>query len=388
MKGLFWPILVIQIGLMNIEVINLDLTMIVISFLTAIILISASQETRIDLSNKPKLFLEYFGSRSYSIYLWHWPIIVLLPAAVVDLRTTSQLIIAVTLTLGISEFSYRFVEEKTKKKFAGLTSRIFLTSTLGLSLIVVLMFSSALFVKNGLWQSWSLTSHKAIKKNCDTGLNELPTTVNMTCQWASKTEDNPSKLIYLFGDSLSWSGADSVIESGNSLGYTVRLFTRNGCYARLSDRNDVSPCGEWSRNVFNEIKLKKPSILFLFGNFTESELPTETKNLMKNLVSLNQKTVLMLPPPWGDSSSEMKSFVNIGLDRNRNGIRPRQLSVPDIYKSDLFRTFDPSDAICKGPECPISINGNELYNYGNHLSVYGNSFLTEGLLNLIKEIEE
>ena len=385
-KCLFWPILLIQIGLMNMEEINFDFSIMLVTFLTAILLISASQETKTDSRNKFEIILEYVGSRSYSIYLWHWPIIVLLPAAVVGLSNITQMLIAAILTLGISEISYSLIEVKAKKKFEGLTTRLFVTSTLVLSLIVVLMFSSALFVKNGLWQSWSLTSHKAIKKNCDIGLNELPTTVNVACQWASKLETNPKKSIYLFGDSLSWSGADSVIDAGNRLGYTVRLFTRNGCYARLSDRDDITPCGEWSRNVFYDIELNKPSVIFLFGNFTTKELPLDTMNLLRNLSEIKQKTVIMLPPPWGDSYSEMKSFVNFGLDRNRNGSRPLEISVPAEYKKDLFRVFNPSDSICKDLVCPISVNGNELYNYGNHLSVYGNAFLTKPLIELLRRL--
>ena len=386
LKNFFWPILVILICLMNMVTVKLDLTMIVITFLTAILLISASQETVVNLSNKPKLVLEYFGSRSYSIYLWHWPIIVLLPAALVGLTSLAKLVIAAILTLLISELSYRFIEVRAKKKFEGSNYRIFIGSSVVTSLIVILMFSSALFVKNGVWQSWSLTSHLAIKKNCDTGLGQLPTTVNMACEWESKLVMNPRKTIYLFGDSLAWSGADSVIETGNNLGYKVKLFTRNGCYARLSEKSDVTPCGEWSRNVFNYTKLNKPSLIFLFGNFTSEDLPPDTVNLLRNLGKINQKTVIMLPPPWGDSYSEMKSFINFGLDRNRKGSRPLQTSIPTEFRTGMFRVFNPSDFICQDSVCPISVDGNELYNYGNHLSVYGNGFLTKELRKLVSDM--
>jgi peptidoglycan/LPS O-acetylase OafA/YrhL len=54
--------------------------------------------------------IQHLGDTSYSIYLWHWPLIVLWPYAVGDISTLDALLI-VGLTIGLSTLSKRFVED-------------------------------------------------------------------------------------------------------------------------------------------------------------------------------------------------------------------------------------------------------------------------------------
>jgi len=382
---LFWPLFVALILFVNVESSSLILGMFGSAILTTTLLLSGSAGSNFDTPTVYKKVLSYLGDRSYSIYLWHWPVIVFLPTAVIGLNKIESILISLFITLIASELSFRYLETKTMNMLKGQNGRIFIRSLASISILLGLLLSSALFVQSGMGQNWALTSHTAIKKNCDRGLDQLPTTLENHCKWISRINSNKERTIFIYGDSLAWSGSDSIIEAGNALGYTVELFTRNGCFARLSDDMDVSPCGEWSRNVFSQIRSDKPEVVFLLGNFTEKELPQGTLNLLANLQELEQKTVLMLPPPWGDGFSETKSFVNIGLSKNRQGSRPIDISVPGEYQLGFFRLFSPSDVLCKGQACAISIDGEELYNYGNHLSVFGNQLLIKPITNLLIE---
>ncbi|GAA1861711.1 acyltransferase family protein [Myceligenerans crystallogenes] len=56
---------------------------------------------------------QYLGRISYSLYLWHWPIAVLLVTLLPE-RGGWYLAIALTLTLALSALSYRFVEEPAR----------------------------------------------------------------------------------------------------------------------------------------------------------------------------------------------------------------------------------------------------------------------------------
>jgi peptidoglycan/LPS O-acetylase OafA/YrhL len=55
--------------------------------------------------------LRYLGTRSYGIYLWHWPIFMLTrPGVDVDWSTTRVWLVRIGLTLALTEVSYRLVE--------------------------------------------------------------------------------------------------------------------------------------------------------------------------------------------------------------------------------------------------------------------------------------
>lgn len=62
--------------------------------------------------------LNYTGDRSYSIYLWHYPLLVIAKhSPITGLSSDNRIIpsiIAILLTYVLSSFSYRFVEEKLR----------------------------------------------------------------------------------------------------------------------------------------------------------------------------------------------------------------------------------------------------------------------------------
>ena len=61
----------------------------------------------------------WIGRRSYGLYLWHWPAIVIIdqlwPAAVDSWQFLASRALAVALTVGVAELSFRFVEEPIRK---------------------------------------------------------------------------------------------------------------------------------------------------------------------------------------------------------------------------------------------------------------------------------
>jgi peptidoglycan/LPS O-acetylase OafA/YrhL len=58
---------------------------------------------------------EWIGDRSYSIYLWHWPILLLAPVFLGHSLGTITRIGAIALTFILAEFSYRFVENPLRR---------------------------------------------------------------------------------------------------------------------------------------------------------------------------------------------------------------------------------------------------------------------------------
>lgn len=77
--------------------------------LGAILFIAAAAPAGPLLANRP---VQWLGDVSYSVYLWHWPLIALAPFALDrSLNGADQVLVAV-LTLVLSGLSYRFVEQR------------------------------------------------------------------------------------------------------------------------------------------------------------------------------------------------------------------------------------------------------------------------------------
>lgn len=77
---------------------------------------------------------QWLGSRSYSAYLWHWPILIVVAAGFNRSLTVTEGIVCVAIALGLSEFSYRFVENPIRHNITirGLRAAAMATAVLAL----------------------------------------------------------------------------------------------------------------------------------------------------------------------------------------------------------------------------------------------------------------
>lgn len=67
--------------------------------------------------------MRYLGQRSFSLYLWHWPVIMiireLVPEETLDGHAVWWGLLAVAVSLGLSELSYRWIENPFRRKGYG-----------------------------------------------------------------------------------------------------------------------------------------------------------------------------------------------------------------------------------------------------------------------------
>lgn len=98
----------------------------------------------------------WIGKISYSLYLWHWPVIVVFKEFQkgLNIGTSESLIIIVTLTFTLSVLSYEFVEKPTRK-----LKPIY---PLVITLLVISVFISSMF-KFGFAKKQYLSSFEEVK---------------------------------------------------------------------------------------------------------------------------------------------------------------------------------------------------------------------------------
>ncbi len=59
--------------------------------------------------------LQWLGSRSYSAYLWHWPVLIVTASALEKKLSVFEGLVCLMISLALSELSYRFIENPVRK---------------------------------------------------------------------------------------------------------------------------------------------------------------------------------------------------------------------------------------------------------------------------------
>lgn len=133
------------------------------------------------------LVFQKLGTWSYSIYLWHWPLVVIIYTfSLPDQYVYLGLILSIVLGFA----SYHFIEKiKFKNNFSNIFS--YLKHKPIYMVIIVGGLSSIIFIKNGLNNNTSyLESYIEQTKNtkyCHVDSSNLGLTQNFNCQLGFKT---------------------------------------------------------------------------------------------------------------------------------------------------------------------------------------------------------
>lgn len=325
--------------------------------------------------------VQYVGNSSYSLYLWHWPIWVMMNIILLDQRQF-LLPLSALLTLLFGHFSYRYVEKFLEPKLQQNGSRIIIFFGLGQLVAITVLIVATLGATKGWGKDWSLNSHVIVQANCDS--NSLK---KVNCAWNSQN----SELMVLVGDSMAWAIGNPIIEFARRNSLRLETFVSNGCPPARRSEISTGSCPEWQSIVAERIIAMKPRIVVLASSYAYSS----NDNLLlgrfiADLVDSEIPTMLVLPSPGGDKYSERKSLLfSPGAPNRQSPFVSRDFKSPlGLSKKavNAVKFFDPSKYLCENGLCKISVRGHEFYSYGGHLSPYGSQFLSEKISAQLNEL--
>lgn len=326
--------------------------------------------------------LQWIGDRSYSWYLWHWPIIVM--TALLFSSDPVVLGIAAAASLIPAMLSFRWVETPFRRRPS--THR-FGTTVLAATCIAVpgaaalgLGFGASI----GWGQEWALGSHQVMRNGCDTG--QIAT---QRCSW--NTQDSEGTVM-LIGDSQAWSIGDSVIAAAAEFKYGTLTAVRNGC--SLSRRNELSStCADHNEELHNAVQRIKPEIVVIaqnsLGYVSEpgkiSAWIEDLEAAVNDLLEHTEAVLIVGVIPQGDGrAAEASLLIKPARPRgmplsSQPPLRNELIRLEDLLARNMPRVsfLDPADALCNRNVCQIAIEASELYVDGNHLSPAGAQVLTD-----------
>ena len=345
--------------------------------------------------------LTLIGDCSYSIYLLHWPIWVLLIKSL-D-QNTKTIVIALTLSLSLGWFQFRFIEEpiRSRKKLASAKTAQFV-GVFGLVAAVGFVSMSYLTPVLGMHLAGKKPdeiSLHIIEKPCAGQLFDLESA--HSCVFSSPSNSGSAILV---GDSMAKSLSDGFVQASNAQGLNGYVFSYPGCAFQLFDSpfSATNECIAWRTDVMSALQQLQPKVLIianLNSLYVENPLPdwsiadtqqiwgTQLSRALESLASLHTQVIIVQPPPrfaydlrydlsllWPNSVMEPRGVV-VARRETINAIEEKAI--------EGFKFVQPivnfTNQFCDVNICNPQIKNEFMLEDDDHLSVDG-SFLVEGQL--------
>jgi peptidoglycan/LPS O-acetylase OafA/YrhL len=382
------------------------------------------------LSLRPIVFV---GLISYSLYLWHWPVIVYTNILTIKEPSMSVMILMLALIFILSILSWKYIESPFRKKifFKGRQSLLVTSAVVSVAIIV----SGMVFIMNDGYP-YRLTNNVAsIPKekdhkwhhwaSCEKVVNRIKNGQNL-CDIGKETE---SARFILWGDSHARALASGINLSALNMGSRGKIATQSACPPLLSiERPNRTSCNEFNQAVLELISVTpEMETVILAARWALSTKGTRYKqesgdpvqlldldspsssNLsnvelfeiglmrtIEKLHSLGKKVVLVNPvPEVGYDVPSALVVTNItGQDTNTiiaptiEEYRKRTEEVESIFHQIKDRLpielVAPDIYLCGTSYCKVVIDGVPLYRDDDHLSTFGSEYISQafdGVLN-------
>lgn len=256
------------------------------------------------LSKGPMVWL---GNLSYSLYLWHWPVILFIEQY--DLGSGwVQILFAFSCTLLISTLAYYLVENPIRKLKPNKT---YIEQISALVSVIVIACCILFFIRPTV-DTIEMSTENSIYKSA----SELPSIYKYGCDtWFQSSELQPcqfgdkdsTKAVVLFGDSILAQWYPIVAQKYLQKDWKLLVITKSACpivdepfyYERIKSNYKV--CEIWRNKAINFIKELKPDVLIM-GNavlypFDENQWKSGTRRIINSLENPDMTIKLIAGTP-------------------------------------------------------------------------------------------
>lgn len=367
----------------------------------------------------------FIGKISYSLYLWHWVIIVLFKNFQYQLQDINHHILnglIIALTFILAYLSYIFIENKTRNYIH--TPKIVLA---GIILISGLnfYFKSNLFNahynskynRSTYYVSYYDISPTQVVHNTNAALWYDVTKPLRLSQFgdAYKKEGiitnkkNGTPKIILIGDSHGVMWAKLLNEISDDLNVTLSCYTSNASKPFFNIQNVNSQDAnkfytrtqriEYAKSITENIEKWKPKIIVLACRWDELVEKKQFNDLLLFLEKTNSKVLLFTQPPvlnFMENKNSNQYFTYLGLNPIK-GYNSVEVSNTSVTKSNHYikslvseyknvSVYDVNKNMLFENNVKISNNNDVLYFDDDHLSYSGTLIHKQNILSIINSM--
>jgi peptidoglycan/LPS O-acetylase OafA/YrhL len=353
------------------------------------------------------------GKVSYSWYLVHWPLFVLVYYNYgTNLRIRQKILIVLGSFL-LSCVSYRLIENPVRysQYFKQKLSRVY---GLGLALIILSLLlptiilvsanfntknQSVLGVKEEITSSKikftikESTSPKPLPANLVTPLQRVNSDMNSECQDGHDTiipiqkykcsyvNNSLTRTIAVLGDSHAQQWLDNIVKFGNKYNYKVVSYTKSGC--SMTDiqmtnndqgRNYIE-CYSWRKQALLEVQNLRPDVLIVSERLWDTSdiyKYKEYANLIKTFSPIVIKIVDTPRSSFEVPECLSKNQTDITKCNTIQSDAYTKLTIADqevAYNNQVgIKNINPLDWFCLDGICPAVIGNIVVYKDNNHIT--------------------
>jgi peptidoglycan/LPS O-acetylase OafA/YrhL len=361
----------------------------------------------------------WLGNISYSLYLWHWGVIVLMRWTI-GIETLPLRLAALSMMLMLSYLSYNYVENtfhNREQRNRPPSARFFLSYAAAAVLVACICAASFLgkpvvgFSAANQIAIWDPYVRPPLPADCPVGKQTRSLGAGKVITFAAPCAEPEAPHLFILGDSHAGAYQRAAWRIAGMGNYRVTLLTLGGCRPiLLSKLPDIRGCPAFLNAAAATIRgaAKPGDVLFLPGLQT-------TRYRKPDGVALDARP--LDPQSIAASRARLNVFAKLGPAVIVEGAKP--VAYVELYRcsdwfnranpecqptrtasaSETFRRVEIADSgvaqvaagipvtvwsprpqLCTSTGCPAFIDGKPLYFDSDHLSAYANDRLLGSLL--------
>ncbi len=368
--------------------------------------------------------LVFIGQISYSLYLWHWPLIIFAKYYAIVKLTPLQLSAVLLVIFILSVLSWKFVEKPFRQRTILKNRKIFpyAAGVMALALSV----GAVIFWNQGFPQRLS-TLQADLDPNADVQWEKWGKCEQKMCD-IGKASSTPTFMVW--GDSHARALLPAIQDSSSRAGATGMVAYTSGCAPLLGiDEQGQEQCDGFSAKVIGYIRNhpnldtvilasrwalyetgarykqedgKRVVLTNVQGNdATDTNATVFTLGLtqtVKMLSGMGRKVVIVTQVPEVGYPVPSAFLVAQRTGRNLNKLiaptfqeylqrNQPVLTILDELKSRYnVQLVNPAAVMCNNDTCPVVVDGHPLYWDDHHLSTFGSLHVTSIFDPIFKEI--
>lgn len=344
--------------------------------------------------------LQWIGRLSYSLYLWHWPVIVYAGMLAPEL-TPAERLLCLALTLALSSFSYHVIENPIRRNgwLMASAARALVPALLLTGTGVAAAYGNARLAVRDLDPEQRIIAASAAEPSTARAragcVHYYETVTPKPCVFG-----DGRRVIALFGDSHADHWSTPLIEAGGKNGYRVVTWLKNSCRAsRISVwsselKRAYLECDRWREQAIAEIIAARPALVVISelaltsgrkmagrGDDTDSQDADWRAGLRSTLTSLSRaglKVAFIRDVPfnnanvdtcvaralWRDETPSRCDQTRAYAANDKMAAVEREIvtSIPNAAYVDL------TDRFCSATTCHVFIDGKLAFRDQHHMA--------------------